>query len=188
MDERLAFTQPRSDWRVSRGGIAFSERGIGCWNPASGDSTGLLAVDDGHEAEGRSAQPHGFFQHPVKYRSKVAGRRIDDLQDFGHRSLLRLGLVTLPGAVVQFPLQLSVGSPKTDYFIIERRGHLHLPVRPAAYRIIPDWYSPLLAKAVRLDHLMVEGVKSARECLIESFSPNARIEAQVSSRITLVPN
>src|SRR5215472_5552652 len=126
MDERLACTHSGGDWRGSRGGIAFSERGIGRWNPASSDSTGSLAVDDGHEAEGRSAQPHGFFQHPVKYRGKVAGRGIDDLQDFGHRSLLRLGLVTLPGALVQFPVQLSVGTPKIGYFVIERRGHVLL--------------------------------------------------------------
>src|SRR5580700_547635 len=88
MDERLAFTYPRSDWCVSRGRIAFSERGIGCWNPASGDSTGSLAVDDGHEAEGRSAQTHSLVEHRVEHRSKIAGRAIDDLQYLGGRSLL----------------------------------------------------------------------------------------------------
>src|SRR5215469_2574135 len=88
MDERLALTHPRSDWRVSRRGIAFSERGIGCWNPASGDSTGLLAVDDGHEAEGRSTQPHRLFEHCIKYWREVAGRGIDDMQDLGGCGLL----------------------------------------------------------------------------------------------------
>src|ERR1700746_532962 len=88
MDERLAFTHPRSDWRVRRSGIAFSERGIGCWNPASGDSTGTLAVDDGHEAEGRSAEPHRLFKHRIKDRGEVTGRGIDHLKHLGGGGLL----------------------------------------------------------------------------------------------------
>src|SRR5215469_783165 len=95
MDERLAFTHPRSDWRVSGGGIAFSERGIGCWNPASGDSTGSLAVDDGHEAERRFAQPHSLFDHRVKYRREITGRGVDDLQHLGGSGLLLQGFARL---------------------------------------------------------------------------------------------
>src|SRR5580704_5334985 len=88
MDERLAFTHSGSDRRVSMRGIAFSERSISCWNPASGDSTRSLAVDHGHEPEGRSAQSHRLVEHRIEYRSEVAGRSIDDLQDLGSRGLL----------------------------------------------------------------------------------------------------
>src|SRR5215469_1691394 len=88
MDERLALTQAGSDWRASRGGIAFSERGIGCWDPASGNSTGFLAVNNGHEAERRSAQPHRLVEHRVKHRGEIAGRRIDDAEHLGGRGLL----------------------------------------------------------------------------------------------------
>ena len=95
MDERLAFTHPGRDWRGSRGGIAFSERGIGCWNPASGDGTGSLAVDDGHEAEGRSAQPHRLFEHRVEHWCEIAGRGIDDLQYLSGRGLLLQRLARL---------------------------------------------------------------------------------------------
>jgi hypothetical protein len=117
---------------------------------------------------GRSAQPHGFFQHPVKYRSKVAGRGIDDLQDFGHRSLLRLGLVTLPGALVQFPLQLSVGSPKIGYFVIERRGHVLL--RRA---LLPT----------RIDTLISTRLQPRRVCDSITFSskPSSRLPTSRSS-------
>src|SRR5215813_1136154 len=95
MDERLAFTHPGRDWRVSGGGIAFSERGIGCWNPASGDGTGSLAVDDGHEAEGRPAQPHRLVEHRVEHRHEIAGRRIYDLQYLGGGGLLLQSLARL---------------------------------------------------------------------------------------------
>src|SRR5580700_2017198 len=88
MDERLAFTHSGSDRRVSMRGIAFSERSISCWNPASGDSTRSLAVDHGPEPEGRSAQSHRLVEHRIEYRSEVAGRSIDDLQALGCRGLL----------------------------------------------------------------------------------------------------
>src|ERR1700720_551245 len=95
MDERLAFTHSGSDRRVSRGGIAFSERGICCWNAASGDSTRSLAVDDGHETEGRSAQSHRLVEHRIEYKSEVAGRSIDDLQHLGCGRLLFQGFARL---------------------------------------------------------------------------------------------
>jgi hypothetical protein len=57
--------------------------------------------------------------------------RINDLQHLGGCSLPLQRLITLPGALVEFPLQLSNRPPKIGDFIIERRGHLRLPVRPA---------------------------------------------------------
>src|ERR1700739_3611217 len=95
MNERLAFTHSGGDWRVSGGGIAFSERSIGCWNPASGDSTGSFAVDDSHEAEGHSAQPHRLVEHCVQYRRGITGRGVELLQDLGSRGLLLQGFTRL---------------------------------------------------------------------------------------------
>src|SRR6516165_5858597 len=131
MDERLAFTHPRSDRRVSRGGIPFSKRGISCWNPASSDSTGSLAVDDGHEAEGRSTQPHRPVEHRLEHRREVAGRRIDDLQYFRGCGLLLRELIALGKGLVETPLQLSVGTLKVEYFVIECRAHVLAPSRLA---------------------------------------------------------
>jgi hypothetical protein len=105
----------------------------------------------------------GLFQYGLEDRLEIFGRRIDDLEHLGGRGLTGQ-------CVVKSPLQLSIGTPKIGHFIIERRGHLRLPVRPAPDRIIPDRHRLLAEKAMPLDHLVVEGVKSARECLTESFS------------------
>src|SRR6516165_7164370 len=95
MDERLAFTHPGRDGRVSRGRIAFSERGISCWNTARSDGTGLLAIDDGHEAEGCPAQSHRLFEHCVEHWDEIARRGVDDLQYLGGRRLLLQSLTRL---------------------------------------------------------------------------------------------
>src|SRR5215467_12778050 len=108
MDERLAFAHPRGDWRASGCGIAFSERGIGRWNPAGGDGAGSLAVDDGHEAEGRSAEPHRPFEHRVEHRGKVTRRRIDDLQYLGGRGLLLQCVAEIAVARLQLIEQTDV--------------------------------------------------------------------------------
>jgi len=44
---------------------------------------------------GNAAQGHGVVEHRVEYRRKVAGRRINDLQDLRGRGLPLQRLVTL---------------------------------------------------------------------------------------------
>src|SRR5215472_6686904 len=129
MDERLAFTHPGRDWRGSRRGIAFSERGIGWWNPASGDGTGSLAVDEGHEAERCSAQPHRLFEHCLEYRREITGRGIDDLQHLGGRGLLRDCFVALSGygfylscSLIQLAAQIGDVLRRIGRSIVEHHG------------------------------------------------------------------
>jgi hypothetical protein len=64
--------------------------------------------------EARLAEHQRLFQHLVEYRSEIAGRRIDDLQDFGGRGLplqclvaLVQCLVTLVQCLIQRPAQLG---------------------------------------------------------------------------------
>src|SRR5262249_51059186 len=65
-------------------------------------------------------------------RRKVARRAINDLQDFGHRGLLSLGLVALDGPFIKPSLQLGVSPPKFCYLVIERRAHVLTPSRPCS--------------------------------------------------------
>ena len=106
------------------------------------------------------AQPHRLFEHSVEHRREITRRGIDDLQHLCRGGLLLQCFVALGKGLVEPLLQLSVGTPKICYFVIERRGHLHLPSRPAPDRIIPR-QPPIEEKGVRLDHLLVESVKSA---------------------------
>jgi hypothetical protein len=45
---------------------------------------------------------------------------------FSHCGLLSLTLVALPGALVEPPLQLRIGTPKIGYLFVERCGHVLL--------------------------------------------------------------
>src|SRR2546423_560293 len=61
----------------------------------AGNAPELLAVV-GRQAPVRSAaKAHGLFEHRVEYRRDIAGRGIDDLEDFGGRSLLLQRLARL---------------------------------------------------------------------------------------------
>src|SRR5215467_13047448 len=137
MDERLAFTHSRSDWGVRRGGIAFSERGIGRWNPASGDGTGSLAVDDGHEAESRSAQPHRLVEHRIEDRREVTRRGVDNLQYLGGCGLLLQCLARL----AQKPRILD----RDDRLIGEGSDQFDLP--------LAKWINPLTREPENPDRL-----------------------------------
>src|ERR1051325_4414135 len=63
-----------------------------------------------HGAERGLAEPHRLFEHRIEYRGEVAGRGIDDLEDFGGCGLLLQGLAQGPLAV----LALGDGAPRTD--------------------------------------------------------------------------
>src|SRR6516162_3965138 len=75
--------------------------------------------------------------HRVKMLAVVAGyepegwRGIDDLQYLGGCDLPSQGLIALGKGLIEPPLQLSVGTPKVDYFIIERRRHVLTRQPPA---------------------------------------------------------
>jgi hypothetical protein len=101
-----------------------------------------------------------FFEDCVENRGEVARRGIDYLQDLCGRNITFQRVVTLPGALVEPLLQLGVSPPKFDYFVVERRGHLPAPSLPAPDRMILLWPAAAV-KSVRLDHLLVESVKSA---------------------------
>src|SRR5262249_61768369 len=70
-------------------------------------------------------------------RRQVAGRRIDDVQNLGHRGFLSLGFAKFGCALVKFLLQLGVSPPKFGYFVVERRGHLPAPSHPRPEHMIP---------------------------------------------------
>src|ERR1700745_1489957 len=83
------------------------------------------------KAERSSAQPHRSIKHRIEHRHEVSGRGIDDLKYFGGGGLLLRELIALGKSLIEPPLQLSVGTPKVDYFVIERCGHV-LTRRPLA--------------------------------------------------------
>jgi hypothetical protein len=59
-------------------------------------------------------------------------------------------------------LQLGVGTPKICYFVIERRGHMLTPSAPPLPKGYVNWHPLPVEKGVRLDHLLIEGVKAVR--------------------------
>src|SRR5262249_37365739 len=66
---------------------------------------------------GGSATPHGFLGHRGAHRGEVAWRGFDALQSLRGRGLASQCLI-------EPPLQLGVGTPQFDYFVIDRRGHM----------------------------------------------------------------
>ena len=88
-------------------------------------------------------------------------RGIDDLQYLGGCDLPSQGLIALGKGLIEPPLQLSVGTPKVDYFIIERRRHVLTRQPPALTEGYFDRHPPPVGKGVRLDHLRADNVKSA---------------------------
>ena len=53
-----------------------------------GDKLKELAVKGGEVTVDRLAEPCRLFQHHLKHRREITGRRIDDLQHLGRRGLL----------------------------------------------------------------------------------------------------
>jgi hypothetical protein len=95
--------------------------------------------------------------------SKIAGRRIDSFKDFNHRGLLSFALLTLGKGPIEPTLQLNVGTPKVDYFVIESPCHTLTPSAPTAAGGYVDRHPLPVGKDVRVDHLLAENVKSASE-------------------------
>ena len=87
----------------------------------------------------------------------MPARRIDDLQYLGGCGLPSQGLIALGKGLIEPPLQLGVGTPKVDYFVIERRGHMLTP------------------SALRLPKHTSTGTRrrSGRACDSITFSPKA---------------
>jgi hypothetical protein len=75
---------------------------------------------------------------------------------------LSFAFVALGKGLIEPTPQVSIGKPKSDHLVIERRGHVaSQPITPYSQ---PDYYWPAPApadKGVRLDHVLVEWVKSA---------------------------
>src|SRR6516225_9710728 len=83
-----------------------------------------LAVKGVELPVGGVAKPHRSFEYCVEHRDEITRRGVDDLQHLGGRSLAGEPLVE--------PLtQLRVGTPKFDYLIVERRGHVLLRPTPS---------------------------------------------------------
>ena len=89
MDKRLSVTVPGGNTPlVSWHGITRKELGIGCRQASRANSAQLLSIGNTHCAERRIAEPHRLVEDRIEHRGEVAGRGIDDLQDFGGRGLL----------------------------------------------------------------------------------------------------
>src|SRR5215831_17715831 len=88
-----------------------------------------LAIPDRQRPKNRLADPGRLFENCVEDRYQIAGRGVDDLQHLGSRSLAVEGLI-------EPPLQLGVSSAKFGYLVIERRGHVLTPSRPASGSMI----------------------------------------------------
>ena len=64
------------------------------------------------------AKPRHLFEHGVEHRDEVAGRGVDDLQDFGNRGLLVERLVTLGFALAKFSLKLGKLTSQIGYELL----------------------------------------------------------------------
>jgi len=67
----------------------------------------LFALDDDQATGGSAAKGMRFLQYRVEHRREVAGRRIDDPQDVGHRSLSCQSLVVLGSALGELASKVS---------------------------------------------------------------------------------
>ena len=65
------------------------------------------AVIGAKRPAGGLTQPHGFVEHRIEHRRKVAGRGVDDLQYLGGRGLLSERLVALRSAFGKLALQIG---------------------------------------------------------------------------------
>jgi hypothetical protein len=74
---------------------------------------------------------------------------------------LSFAFIALGKGLIEPPLQFSVGAPKIGYFVVEYRGHVRTPSRPAPDRMILDRHRSS-REGARLDHLLVESVKRIR--------------------------
>jgi hypothetical protein len=70
-----------------------------------GDRANTFAVEKLQTAVRNPAQRMRFLQDGVEHRHKVAGRRIDDLENFSRRCLLRASFVALRRALGELSLQ-----------------------------------------------------------------------------------
>src|SRR6516165_12741157 len=68
----------------------FKER----WHAPSGNRPEARTVISVQHTKRTLAQPHRLIQHRIEHRCEVAGRRIDDAEDFGGGSLLGKRLIT----------------------------------------------------------------------------------------------
>src|SRR5437764_1931523 len=75
-----------------------------------------------------------LLQDRLEHRDEIARRGVDDLQDFGQSSLFGLGFVALGKCLTEPPPQLSVGTVRIGYLVIEHRSHVLAPVAPRYFR------------------------------------------------------
>jgi hypothetical protein len=119
MDKALAGAELGHEAALaSRDRIVPSELGKRRRHTACANRTELSAVIDDHDAERALAQPHRPFEHRVEHRCEVAGRGINDLQDFRGRGLLVERLIALGGALVELPSEFRVGALQIGYRVV----------------------------------------------------------------------
>src|SRR5436305_4444888 len=89
-------------------------------NPVERCGSEMLALMCPEDAALGITQPRGSRQDCVEHGREVAGRGIDDLQDFGHRGLLSLGFVALHERLIKPSLKIG-------HLVVERRRHVLAP-------------------------------------------------------------
>jgi hypothetical protein len=119
-----------------------------------GDKLKELAVKGGEVTVDRLAEPCRLFQHHLKHRREITGRRIDDLQHLGRRGLLLQCLARLgqePRVLHRdYRLRREVFQ-ESDFFVGEqayltasRRNH------PEKHILSPQWHEQHSADPVNL--------------------------------------
>jgi hypothetical protein len=87
--------------------LTHQEFGMFGWRTAHGRDLKTVSFACPESAEIGLAESEGLFQHGIEHRREIAGRRVDDLQDFGGGGLALKSLITLNGALVQPLLRIG---------------------------------------------------------------------------------
>ena len=91
MDHTLTFEDPPMEGSrldIGRGRVVCSEIGIGRRQVTIGTKVETLPIKGIQNTERRATEAYSLFEHRVKHRREVAGRRVDDLQYLCDRLLL----------------------------------------------------------------------------------------------------
>jgi hypothetical protein len=117
-----------------------------------------LPIIGEQHAESCLAQPHRLFEHRVEHPGEVAGRAVDDLQDFGNGGLLRQRLVARGRAGFEFASKCRYRLAGINLCVVEHRFCLprtiacdDTPLPPFSYQreCAKDRFRPRFELALR---------------------------------------
>src|SRR6516164_10750765 len=172
MDQILALEMPSNvgPRREYHRGVAPPMLGKGIGYTLDRRVLKLLAVIGEHDAERGLAQPHRLFQHCVEHRREITGRRIDDLQYLGGRSLLfeRLARLGQQPRILHRDDRLSGEVLQQRNLLVGKRPYL-LAVdreRPDYGIVLAQRYNQAGTGTANINHSAVHGVFSASISLI----------------------